>query len=292
MELIYGYMSNDDLRHKLNDLTKKTFGFDFENWFKEGYFENEYIPYSFMENNKIISNVSANQMYFMQDGVKKKYIQIGTVMTDELYRNKGLAKKLMEYVIKQYKDTFDGIYLFSNLSTIDFYKKIGFVEGMQYQYSLKSKLYVKENLTDLFFSIDENDNHMKQKYKDSIRQSKVNSRMEQINKFSLQMFYTYNMEEVYYAKGIDCFVVMKMEGDTLILKNIICKEKVSLRAVISRINKKYNNLILGFTPCIEDEDMFNLEKFNGDYDYRFLYLGRKLESIENDKLYFPQLSHA
>ena len=66
MELIYGYMRNNDLRHKLNDLTKKTFVFDFENWFKEGYFEDEYIPYSFMKSGKIISNVSANQMYFMQ----------------------------------------------------------------------------------------------------------------------------------------------------------------------------------------------------------------------------------
>lgn len=69
---------------------------------------------------------------------------------------------------------------------------------------------------------------------------------------------------------------MKMEGDTLILQSVICKEKLSLREVISRINIKYNNLILGFTPCIEDMDMCNLEEFNGADDYRFFYLGKEL----------------
>ncbi len=85
---------------------------------------------------------------------------------------------------------------------------------------------------------------------------------------------------------------MKMEGDTLILQSVICKEKLSLREVISRINIKYNNLILGFTPCIEDMDMCNLEEFNGADDYRFFYLGKELEKIQSDKMYFPQLSHA
>ena len=32
MELVSNYMRDDTLRHALNDLTKKTFGFDFEGW--------------------------------------------------------------------------------------------------------------------------------------------------------------------------------------------------------------------------------------------------------------------
>ena len=48
MELIYGYMNDDILRHALNELTLKTFCFDFEKWVTEGYFEGDYIPYSFI----------------------------------------------------------------------------------------------------------------------------------------------------------------------------------------------------------------------------------------------------
>ena len=32
MELICDYMKDGDLRRKLNHLTRKTFGFDFEGW--------------------------------------------------------------------------------------------------------------------------------------------------------------------------------------------------------------------------------------------------------------------
>lgn len=52
MELVSDYMRDDTLRHALNDLTKRTFGFDFEAWVTGGYFEGDYIPYSFIEMEK------------------------------------------------------------------------------------------------------------------------------------------------------------------------------------------------------------------------------------------------
>lgn len=292
MELIYDYMLNHELRHKLNELTQKTFGFDFESWVTGGYFEGDYIPYSFMEDGKIISNVSANRMCFMQNGVKKEYIQIGTVMTDETYRNQGLAKKLMEYVVQQYKDKCDGFYLFADLSALDFYRKADFTEGMQYQYHLKPERYKKEISKETFLPVDENNKQMKQKYMDAVRHSAVNASLEQMNKFGLQMFYTSDMSNVYYAKDIDCFVVMEMEEDTLILESVICKEHLSLKEIIKRIDNKYASLILGFSPCVEDRDMFDAKQFAGGEDYRLFYRGKDLENIQKDKLYFPQLSHA
>lgn len=39
MELVSNYMCDDTLRHALNHLTKKTFGFGFEDWVTGGYFE-------------------------------------------------------------------------------------------------------------------------------------------------------------------------------------------------------------------------------------------------------------
>lgn len=292
MELIYDYMLNHELRHKLNELTQKTFGFDFESWVTGGYFEGDYIPYSYIQNGKIISNVSANRMCFMQNGVKKEYIQIGTVMTDETYRNQGLAKKLMEYVVQQYKDKCDGFYLFADLSALDFYRKADFTEGMQYKYRLKPEQYKREISKETFLPVDENNKQMKQKYMDAVRHSAVNASLEQMNKFGLQMFYTSDMSNVYYAKDIDCFVVMEMEEDMLILESVICKAHLSLKEIIKRIDNKYDSLILGFSPCVEDRDMFDANQFEGGEDYRLFYRGKDLENIQKDKLYFPQLSHA
>ena len=50
--------------------------------------------------------------------------------------------------------------------------------------------------------------------------------------------------------------------------------------------------MLGFTPLEEDRDKCISEVYDGGDDYRLFYRGKKLESIEKDKLYFPDLSHA
>lgn len=93
---------------------------------ERGYFEGDYIPYSFEVDGKIISNVSVNRMHFVLNGEKRYYIQIGTVMTASKCRNQGLARKLMDLIIEEYEDKCDGIYLFGDLSALDFYRKMGF----------------------------------------------------------------------------------------------------------------------------------------------------------------------
>lgn len=285
-------MKDDDLRHRLNALTKKTFGFDFESWVVNGYFEGDYIPYSFMEGGQILSNVSVNRMRFLQNGVPKNYIQIGTVMTDEAYRHQGLAKKLMEYVINRYENVCDGIYLFGDLSALDFYRKTGFEEGLQYQYILKDGFCGKAGGQKLFEPADKRDEQMKQKYMDAVRNAAVNSSLEQVNKFGLQMFYTADMANVYYAKDMDCFAVMELCGGTLTLQSVISKKRIPIREVLAHIGQSYNRLRLGFTPLTGDTDLFTAAAYDGGEDYRLFYRGKELECIEKEKLFFPQLSHA
>ena len=292
MELVSDYMCDDALRHALNDLTKKTFGFDFEDWVTGGYFEGDYIPYSFIEDGKIISNVSANRMTFLQNGVEKNYIQIGTVMTDEAYRRQGLAKKLMDHVVKQYKDDCDGFYLFANLDAVDFYDKCGFFKETEYRYSVKNKFCMRKSAGEIFMPVNTADERMKQKYMDMVRCSAVNSSLEQLNKFGLQMFYTADMENVYYAKDRDCFIVAEIEENTLLLQSIICKNYVTLLDVLQRVRGEYHKCQLGFTPALKDMDICVAEQYDGADDYRLFYLGEQLKSIENEKLYFPELSHA
>lgn len=292
MELMSDYIRDGAMRHALNELTRKTFGFDFESWVTGGYFEGDYIPYSFMEDGKIVSNVSANRMCFLQNGVKKNYIQIGTVMTDENYRKQGLAKRLVDYVVKQYKDECDGFYLFANLNAIDFYVKCGFSKEMEYCYSVKEEFCRKKPAGEIFMPVNPTDGQMKQKYRDMVRHSAVNSSMEQVNKFGLQMFYTADMENVYYAKDMDCFIVAEMEKDTLLLRSMICENNVTLSEVLRRVGGEYQKCRLGFTPGQKDMDMCTAEQYDGADDYRLFYLGEELKSIEQEKLYFPELSHA
>lgn len=133
---------------------------------------------------------------------------------------------------------------------------------------------------------------MKQKYMNTVRRGAANSSLEQLNKFGLQMFYTADMENVYYSKDMDCFIVADIEDDTLLLQSLICENQVALSDVLCRIGGQYHKCRLGFTPAKNDMYMCTAEKYDGADDYRMFYLGEQLKSIGNEKLYFPELSHA
>ena len=291
MELISDYMRDDSSRKLLNELTTKTFGFDFEGWVKGGYFEGDYIPYSLVEDGKMLSNVSANKMHFMQKGMEKNYIQIGTVMTDEDHRKQGLAKRLIEHVLKTYENNCDGIYLFGNLGAVDFYLKCGFKILNQYRYFVKEEYCSKKITGSGFVPVKDMGEDIKRKYLELVRESSCFSSFEQINKYGLQMFYTAWLDTVFYAEDIDCFIVMD-DDDGTVLQSVLCKEKISLADVIGRLDLDDNKLRLGFTPLDEDMYLCNSEVYDGEDDYRLFYKGEQLESIEIDKLYFPDLSHA
>ena len=52
VDLIKDYMTVPNLRHALNDLARRTFCIDFEDWVSDGWFEGDYIPYSFLGGEK------------------------------------------------------------------------------------------------------------------------------------------------------------------------------------------------------------------------------------------------
>ncbi len=298
MNFVKDYMRDDTLRHELNELTRETYGFDFESWVNNGYFEGDYIPYSYEENGKMIANVSVNRMDFIQNGQEKHYIQLGTVMTGEEFRKRGYAKELMQNVLTDYNGKCDGIYLFGNLDALEFYDKLGFTRGMQYRYILKDDARLelqkkaKELGTDYFQLLDATDASSKSKYMDTVRHSAINAALEQTNKFGLQMFYTADMDQVYYNRVLDCYVVMEEENGTLCLQSVICTKRISLEQVMTHIGVEYENMILGFAPCMEDADLFDTQPYDGEDDYRLFYMGDELGKMETEKLYFPELSHA
>lgn len=290
LELISDYMRDERSRHMLNELTQKTFGFDFEGWVTGGYFEGDYIPYSFAEDGVMISNVSANRMQFMQKDTIRNYIQIGTVMTDPDYRKQGYAARLMQHVIETYENKCDGFYLFGDLSAIDFYKKMGFSVENQYKYYLKDEFLNIEKAESRFMPIKDQGEEIRQKYLDYVRNGAHYSSFEQINKYGLQMFYTSGLDSVYYAADIDCFIVMEND-DCTVIGSVLSKERIPLIAILRRIDVD-NRCRLGFVPFDEDKNLCVSEEYDGGEDYRLFYRGAGLESIERDKLFFPDLSHA
>ena len=131
------FKHDQKLRRSFNQLTEATFGFSLENWYQDGLWGDYYIPYSLLRGDQVISNVSINRIEFDIENERKVGIQIGTVMTDENYRHRGLNRFIMEQVMNDWKDRADFIYLFANNSVLDFYPKFDFQIIDEYQHSKK-----------------------------------------------------------------------------------------------------------------------------------------------------------
>ena len=288
MEFICDYMRDDVKRRALNALAQRTFGIDFEAWVKDGYFEGDYIPYSLIENGKLLSNVSVNRMQFVQNGAARTYIQLGTVMTDAAHRQHGLARRLMERVLRDWEGRCDGIYLFANLGALDFYRKMGFREGVcEYLYTLRKDGGLSGQGT--FRPIDES---LRARYMDCVRHGAANAALQQVNRFGLQMFYTADLSSVFYDGDLDCFAVIEEEEDALTVQSVVSRSVVLLRVVLERLDIAGKTVRLGFAPRGEDAALFEARRYDGADDYRLFYRGAPVEDIERERLCFPVLSHA
>ena len=290
MELVSGYMHHADLRQELNALTRRTFGFDFESWVQGGFCGEDYLPFSFRENGRIVANVSVNRMIFDQNGVEKRYFQLGTVMTDEACRRRGLARRLMTLVLEQYERAGDGVYLFGNLGALDFYRKLGFRELLQYEYTLKSGAVKPEGKP--FHPAWEDASAFRGRYEHAVRNGAVFASLEQKNRCGLQVFYTAGLDNVWYSDDLDCFAVLEEEKNLLILAGVAAEGKIPLERILSRLKIGSRIVRLGFSPLAEDAALFEAAPFDGGDDYRLFYRGEELESIQRERLYFPLLSHA
>ena len=90
---------NPALRESFMDLAIKTFHLDFHSWYQNGFWKDRYIPYAVTDGKTVAANVSVNVMDMVWDGAKRRYIQLGTVMTAPEYRGKGFSRRLMEEVL-------------------------------------------------------------------------------------------------------------------------------------------------------------------------------------------------
>lgn len=295
MRLIHDYMRENALRHALNTLTRATFGFDFEAWYAGGFWEGDYIPYSYEEDGRLLANVSVNRMRLRQNGQERLYIQLGTVMTVPEHRRRGLASSLMREALADWVGHCDGVYLFAALDALPFYEKQGFVPRTETRYTLRadaSHLPASAPVRDRFAAVSPQDARLRARYLHAVRSGAPFAAFEQINRFSLTMFYTASLAGVLYSPALDCFAVLDRSGDgALTLQSIANDRPVALSDVITHLPEG-GPLTLGFTPLAQDAALFDAHPYDGGDDYRLLCLGDSLRAIETDRLCFPALSHA
>ncbi len=283
--LIKDYKDQEEFRQSLNRLTKNTYCFDFEDWYRAGYWKEKYIPYSLVHQGEVVANVSVNRMDFLIDNTMVPCLQIGTVMTAEEYRNKGLSRVLMEIILKEFQGSIQLIYLYANDSVLEFYPKFGFTRAEEYVHSrqfIKSgKLYSYRKL-DMKTAED----------RDRMLRLAVNtlpvSKISMVGNPGLSMFYLtkFMSEDIYYFEDLNLAAVAETEGGNLYLMDVFCPGEFVLEEVIcSLMEKEQMKVTLGFTPKHTTEYDCTVLQEEGS---TFFVKGNNV--LENGR--FPILSHA
>ncbi len=286
MTIETNYRDNEALRNSFNELAGKIFGgLNFENWYRNGFWKDNYIPYSVVVDGKVVSNISVNTCDMNYDGRIVKLIQLGTVMTDPDYRGRGYARLLMEKVLEEYEGKVDGIYLYGNDSVVDFYPKFGFRKSKEYRYS-KAVEIENDRTAKLVPMAEKSDFDKMVRILDSTEQ---NAKLYMVNNPGLYMFYLsqFMQENTFYIDGTDSYAIAEIDSDTLNLHAII--GNAPLDDVIASFGKDIKNAVLCFTPH-DVTGYYKSEVF--EEDTTFFVRGKFFDETSEDAFMFQEITHA
>lgn len=294
-EIVKNYRDNEKLRKSFNELAEKTFGLSFEDWYQNGFWREHYIPYSMTEDGKVLANVSVNRMDMNWNGKKYSLIQLGTVMTAEEHRNRGLIRRLMEEIEKDYEGQWDGMYLFANDSVLDFYPRFGFRPEREFQYYKEVR-----------HSADTQDQQKRDAWakqipmktkeqwaslETAIKNSRPHSAFEMWENRGLYLFYVskFMQENVYYIEKLDTYVIGELEEGDLFLHDYFSEREITLEQVAEAFGDSVKKVTLGFTPL--DPTGFERQVLREE-DTTLFVKGEVFEKFRDETLMFQTLSHA
>lgn len=281
-----GYQKDERVRNSFNRLAGQIFGLDFENWYQNGYWKNNYIPYSILKEDEVLANVSVSPMVFRENGVQRQYIQLGTVMTTKACRNQGMIRQLMEEIQRDYEGKTEGWFLFANESVLDFYPKFGYRRSDEFEYA--KNVTIDQDATAVKIQIGESDEifRLKRGMKESCPQSSLWLESHE----ELTMFYAldYMSKDIYFIPEQGAYVFAVLKKDQLHLQQVFAREKVDLDRIAAAFGREVKSLVLGFSPI--DKQSFTCSKIK-DSDTVLHVKGSALDIIEGDFLRIPELAH-
>ena len=281
--IVTGYRNNAMLRNSFFELAKKVHGLDFTGWYEKGYWSDNYLPYSVFQDGKIVANVSVNRMEFETPAGVRKYIQLGTVMTEPAYRNRGYIRILMEEIEKEDKDEAEGYYLFANDTVLEFYPKFGYRAVQEYEYS-KSVSVVQERTVRRLEMNTKEDRDFLEKV---IEAGVPHSAFEMKHNPGLIMFYLSIYEDNVYLLKRKMHMRCRRGRCPHRMRYILRRRLIWIDA--EAFGKEVKKLCLTFTPL--DTEGFPCEVIE-EADTTLFIKGPGFDDYESEKRMFPELSHA
>lgn len=311
IKIIKNIRDDAALRSSFNRLAEKTFGLNFENWYQNGYWKDNYIPYAAVREGQVIANVSVNPMTFSEKGILHHYIQLGTVMTDPAFRGQGLCRLLMDAVEKDWADRVESIYLFANDTVLDFYPRFGFQRVQESRFFAPLSACIPDRPA---VPVPMTDPENRAALEKAILSGVPQGSFDMVGNPGLILFYAsqFLTENVWYLPAHDAWVIAEAEGDTLLLDAIFAPrpldpQEAAAALLAGPFHDRYSvspgslsRLECGFTPFgadgadarfAENRSAWEIRPLENDDDALFVK-GSLTKIFSQEKKRFPTLSHA
>ena len=279
-------LSRQNLRESYFHLANTIFGLNFDKWYASGYWDDKFIPYVLYDGDLAVSSAGVCVNDILWRGRRKRYVQLSTVMTLPEYRNKGLNRWLIEYVLNEWSDLCDAVYLLANDTVVDFYPKFGFDEFTEYDFTVPVRK-VEGEYRKLNMDNADDLNLMKSKYAAGNPFAEVKA-----NNFSQFMFHCLNFqsENIYCLDQQDAVVIMEHDGTQMICYDILAGSDAPLDEILGVLaNDDTQTAHLGFTPRVIEGCSV---KETLEEDYHLFVLAGKENIFKEHKVKFPLLSRA
>jgi ribosomal protein S18 acetylase RimI-like enzyme len=273
IQIIEDYRDNDSLRNSFFELIDIVFpGLDFRSWHLKGYWKDDYIPYSIIDNDRIVSNVSISRMKIILDGKFVNGFQFGTVGTLPEYRHQGLSRILMEYVLNLYQSKADFFFLYANDSVIDFYPKFGFKRQTESVYKSFSNI-PQPNFSARKLDINNENDFLL--ILDLIKKRQPLTKIFGAENYDfITVWHLINVcpNDLYYLEADNLLIIMTEKNEEMHIWEIIHQKDFDINLNISKIIESNNlkTIIYHFPP---DQIKFNFDEIFTDENTLFFVKG-------------------
>ena len=126
LSYLENYWDSPDLKAQFISFLDKIFGLDLSLWDRMGFWDHRYRPFSYFDNDGLVSNVCVYSMDMTVNGKRCPVAQISAVGTVPEYRRKGLGRELLQTALSWAMDKHVFCYLFADEEAYGLYRQNGF----------------------------------------------------------------------------------------------------------------------------------------------------------------------
>lgn len=283
------YWQDTKLKAQFIAFLDHIFGLNLTKWDDTGYWDyDNYHPFTYFENDRIISHVCLFSMDTVINGRRTRLAQISGVGTLEEYRRRGLNRELTETAIAWAKKNHDFFFLFSDPDAVPFYQKCGFRPVREHKFT--APIVPRPPLSGIV-KLCMNDAKDRDKiFALASRRAPVSDQWGVImpNLFMFWCLYVLS-NSVFYIPELDCLVLFEHKDNRIIIYDIVAEHMPEFSAIVPYISSE-SSTKAEFLFMVDKLNLSNLATEPADEDNNTHFLGTC--PIENKPFIIPITAHA